>query len=264
LAAVEGREDQMKYSGRIRTAAAAVLAVALAALPAAAKNGSGTAKVKPVKATSASVKPTSAGPKAKAPKAQAPKGNAQTAKPTVATTTKSSTKSAAKTKDFSGNANRSGDGTPATSLEDFADNRPTTTNVPLSKAQQKLASNPKLREKMQLRLGRDPMAAAAGFKNLGQFVAAVNVSNNLGIDFDMLKTLMVRRGMSLGQAIQQAKAIEARRATSLANTAVAQADDEITATSLVSVTRGTPETDSRKPSKATRKPTVTATSIEDN
>jgi hypothetical protein len=228
----------MKYSDLVRTGAAAVLAVALAALPAAAKNG-GT-KVKPVKAASA--KPASAGPKVKAPKAQAPKaakaqapkGSAQMAKGSGASTTKS----VSKTKGSSRNVDQSGDGTPATSLQDFADNTPTLAAVPPGKAQEKLASNPKLREKMQLRLGRDPMVAAAGFKNLGQFVAAVTVSNNQGIDFDMLKSLMVRRGLSLGQAIQQAKVIEARRATSLANAAVVQANDEITATSLVSVTSG--------------------------
>jgi hypothetical protein len=46
------------------------------------------------------------------------------------------------------------------------------------------------------------MTAAEGFRNLGQFVAAVNVSNNLGIDFVNLKTSMVDDGLSLGQAIQ--------------------------------------------------------------
>ena len=50
------------------------------------------------------------------------------------------------------------------------------------------------------------MKASAGFKNLGQFVAAVNVSNNLGIPFSQLKTKMVDDGMSLGQSIQDAPA----------------------------------------------------------
>ena len=47
--------------------------------------------------------------------------------------------------------------------------------------------------------------AASGFRNLGQFVAAVNMSNNLGIPFAQLKTRMVDQGMSLGQAIQDAR-----------------------------------------------------------
>jgi hypothetical protein len=226
----------MKYSDLFRTAAAAALSLAVAAVPAVAKNN--TAKAKP-----AAAKPASAGTKAKAqtPKAaKAPSFQAkgQPAKAKGATLTKSSTKPASTTtKGSSSKAARSGDGTPATSPRDLADDRPARSTQPLSKAQQKLLANETLRNKMRARLprGTDPMVAAAGFKNLGQFVAAVNVSNNLGIDFTMLKGLMVNRGMSLGQAIQQAKAIEARRATSLASAAVRQADDEISATSLASV-----------------------------
>ena len=47
----------MKYSDLFRTAAAAALSIALAAVPAMAKNGNAKVKV---------AKPTSAGPKAKA------------------------------------------------------------------------------------------------------------------------------------------------------------------------------------------------------
>src|SRR5262245_46322319 len=44
--------------------------------------------------------------------------------------------------------------------------------------------------------------AAQGFKNLGQFVAAVHVSHNLGIPFDQLKSKMIGPPKeSLGQAI---------------------------------------------------------------
>ncbi|MDD2926545.1 hypothetical protein [Rhodoferax sp.] len=49
--------------------------------------------------------------------------------------------------------------------------------------------------------GTDLQAAAAGFKNLGQFVAAVHVSNNLGIPFTDLKTRMMA-GASLGTSIR--------------------------------------------------------------
>ena len=47
-------------------------------------------------------------------------------------------------------------------------------------------------------------ADAQGFKNLGQFVAAVHVSNNLGIPFSTLKQNMLAQGGSLGKAIQAA------------------------------------------------------------
>ena len=52
------------------------------------------------------------------------------------------------------------------------------------------------------------VTAAAGFKNLGQFVAAVNASHNQGIDFVALRALMVApNSMSLGQAVQQVRSV---------------------------------------------------------
>lgn len=52
--------------------------------------------------------------------------------------------------------------------------------------------------------GTDLQTAAAGFRNLGQFVAAVHVSRNLGISFSDLKTRMLA-GESLGAAIHDLK-----------------------------------------------------------
>jgi len=73
-----------------------------------------------------------------------------------------------------------------------------------------LSSNAHLAANLQSRLG--PMLpsgtsltdAASGFKNLGDFVAAVHVSNNLGIPFEDLKGKMTT-GDSLGKAIKQLK-----------------------------------------------------------
>jgi len=73
---------------------------------------------------------------------------------------------------------------------------------------QKLASNTKLAGKLQNLLppGTNLQTAASGFKNLGQFVAAVHVSHNLGIPFDQLKAKMVGPpSESLGKAIQDLK-----------------------------------------------------------
>ena len=80
----------------------------------------------------------------------------------------------------------------------------TSTTTTLTPVQQKLQQNTNLASKLETRLpkGTDLMTAAEGFRNLGQFVAAVNVSNNLGIDFVNLKTSMVDDGLSLGQSIQ--------------------------------------------------------------
>lgn len=72
----------------------------------------------------------------------------------------------------------------------------------------RLSSNTKLAGKLQSLLppGTDLQAAASGFKNLGQFVAAVHVSHNLGIPFDQLKARMQGPPTeSLGKAIHQLK-----------------------------------------------------------
>lgn len=72
----------------------------------------------------------------------------------------------------------------------------------------RLSSNTKLSSKLQglLPPGTDLQAAASGFKNLGQFVAAVHVSHNLGIPFDQLKAKMQGPPTeSLGKAIHQLK-----------------------------------------------------------
>lgn len=89
----------------------------------------------------------------------------------------------------------------------------------------RLASNTKLASKLQslLPAGTDLQTAAAGFKNLGQFVAAVHVSHNLGIPFDQLKAKMTGTGAeSLGKAIHELKPdanakAEAKTAESEAN-----------------------------------------------
>lgn len=95
----------------------------------------------------------------------------------------------------------------------------TTSSTELSPLQQKLLKNTNLAAKLQTRLPQGVLVqdACVGFKNLGQFVAAVNVSNNLGIDFAQLKAKMTgttvsgekiagaTTTMSLGQAIHTLK-----------------------------------------------------------
>lgn len=73
--------------------------------------------------------------------------------------------------------------------------------------EQLLSQNTKLSSRLQslLPAGTSAQATASGFKNLGQFVAAVHVSHNLGIPFSQLKTEMVGSGMSLGKAIHELK-----------------------------------------------------------
>ena len=134
------------------------------------------------------------GAAAKGPKTTSPKSATASAKATgKSTTTTASTKttgSAKRTEPAKTSTSTSGTGTPSTTT--------------LTPVQQKLQQNTNLANKLETRLpkGTDLMTAAEGFRNLGQFVAAVNVSNNLGIDFVNLKTSMVDDGLSLGQAIQ--------------------------------------------------------------
>jgi hypothetical protein len=73
---------------------------------------------------------------------------------------------------------------------------------------QLLAHNTRLSDKLQslLPAGTNVQQAAQGFKNLGQFVAAVHVSHNLGIPFDQLKAKMIGPPTeSLGKAIHALK-----------------------------------------------------------
>jgi hypothetical protein len=73
---------------------------------------------------------------------------------------------------------------------------------------QLLSQNSKLSSKLQglLPAGTNVQQAAQGFKNLGQFVAAVHVSHNLGIPFDQLKAKMIGPPTeSLGKAIHALK-----------------------------------------------------------
>lgn len=66
-----------------------------------------------------------------------------------------------------------------------------------------LSQNTKLSSRLQslLPAGTNLQDAAAGFKNLGLFVASVHVSHNLGIPFDQLKSTMLANGGNLGKSI---------------------------------------------------------------
>ena len=89
-----------------------------------------------------------------------------------------------------------------------------------------LQQNTRLAENVAklLPAGTDLQSAVSGFKNLGEFVAALHVSSNLGIPFADLKAKILA-GESLGGAIQALRPeadglIEARKAR-------ARAEDEL-------------------------------------
>lgn len=91
-----------------------------------------------------------------------------------------------------------------------------------------LSQNTKLASNLSslLPAGTNLQQAAAGFKNLGQFVAAVHVSHNLGIPFENLKTKMTgSNSESLGKAIHGLKPDANSKAE--AKRAKHQADDTL-------------------------------------
>jgi hypothetical protein len=115
---------------------------------------------------------------------------------------------------------------PSTTMRPSTIQRPSTT-------QKRLAKNPTLGTRLQPKLppSTNVNDAAAGFRNLGQFVAAVNVSQNLGIPFDTLKAKMTGPDpVSLGQAIQQLKGLSETTANATAKTALSGAEREIKST----------------------------------
>lgn len=74
-------------------------------------------------------------------------------------------------------------------------------------ASQQIAKNPHLAAKLQTLLpGANLESASAGFRNLGEFVAAAHVSHNLNIPFDQLKDRITgTNAVSLGRAIHELK-----------------------------------------------------------
>ncbi len=95
---------------------------------------------------------------------------------------------------------------------------------------QVLSQNTHLSSRLETLLprGTNLQQAASGFKNLGQFIAAVHVSHNLSIPFDDLKAKMTGpNSVSLGKAIQQLKPdVNAKEETKRANK---QAEQELNA-----------------------------------
>jgi hypothetical protein len=87
----------------------------------------------------------------------------------------------------------------------------------------RIEANEKLRTRVTplLPAGENLTTAASGFKNEGQFIAALHVSKNTGIPFDDLKAKMTGSNpMSLGDAIH------ALKPTANATTEAAKAEDQ--------------------------------------
>lgn len=91
----------------------------------------------------------------------------------------------------------------------------------------RIESNPQLRSRLEslLPAGMDLKTAAMGFRNQGQFIAALHVSKNLNIPFDQLKAKMTGNPpVSLGKAIKELRPnLTDKQADTEADTAEKQA-----------------------------------------
>jgi hypothetical protein len=129
--------------------------------------------------------------------------------------------------------------------------------------------------KVQKALGISTVAeingATSWFKNFGQFVAAVNASqNHPNVEFADLKALMTGFDMhgqrvtgqtgtlSLGQAMKKL-GMQESAATAAAQQATVQADIEINATSTPTTTSSSTSTKSKSKAKSKKKNPPTAT-----
>jgi hypothetical protein len=261
----------MRFEKFVWTAVAGIVALCIGTAPIDAIAANGPKPKPTVKTAPAPKVKTTTSPKVKVKTtvAQKPSKPPKPAKPASAKTTKTTAKASKPAKTTKASKATSGKPsktttTTTTTTETTTTSTSTTSGEttplaePLSKAQQHLMKHPKMQEKMMARMGltdpADVMAAASGFKNLGQFVAAVNVSNNHGIEFADLKLAMTginaegvrvnETTMSLGQALQSLKGMDSTTATTTANTAMTQASTEISTTTTT--TTNTPTTTTSK------------------
>jgi hypothetical protein len=112
---------------------------------------------------------------------------------------------------------------------------------------QRIDANPQLVARLTplLPSGTTLDQAAAGFRNQGQFIAALHASQNLGIPFTQLKSEMTGTDHdSLGKAIHDLKpTLDAKAA---AKTAEQEARADVKTTRPASVASNTADTDDKK------------------
>jgi hypothetical protein len=219
------------------SAVAAAVCLALAPIAAAGQKGKG----------GGAPKTTAHGPSthAQGPQTQTTHGNPHTTTPKTSapTTTKGNPHTS------SGTTTTKAHGNPRTTTSTSGAStttrvQPTTETTTLNPIAQKLQGKPlgtRIEHMLPANMTLD--TASAGFRNQGQFIAAVHVSQNLGIPFADLKATMLGTPlpgsttaalspMSLGQAIQQLKPFA--NATTEASRAETQATSDLRTTSTTS------------------------------
>src|SRR5260370_12989277 len=128
-----------------------------------------------------------------------------------------------------GNPHTTPTGKPTTSPSSGKTTTPTTTTTTTpNPIAAKISSHPQLASRLTAMLpkGMTLNQASTGFKNQGQFIAALHVSQNLGCGcFKQLQTDMTKKHMSLSQAIQDVK--KTANATVEAQRAETEAHDDV-------------------------------------
>jgi hypothetical protein len=217
-------------------------------------------------------KATTATGSAAAVKAQTTKGKSSSATPKTTTSTGATTKSAksttpkgnsasAKTKGGTTTSTQSGLTTTSNTTTSSSTGSTTSSTTgtaawkPDNPVAQKLSTKPNILQKAQAVIGMDVdlNGATSGFKNFGQFNAALNVSNNHQIAFADLKAAMTGLDMkgqpvvttsatgattpastlSLGQAMKKLTGVDSE---TVAQSALIQADAEINSSSTTTST----------------------------
>jgi hypothetical protein len=123
----------------------------------------------------------------------------------------------------------------------------TRTSTPLNPIAARISSKPQLGAKITAMLpkGVTLNQASAGFKNQGQFIAALHVAQNLGCDcFKQLRTDMTKKNMSLGQAIQDVK--KTANSTVEAHKAETEANDDVKSTTTTATSTSTGKNSKKK------------------
>jgi hypothetical protein len=102
--------------------------------------------------------------------------------------------------------------------------------------------------------------ASAGFRNQGQFIAALNASKNRGLPFAELQKAMTMDGMSLGQAAKHVQTLPPAPApTTGTTTPTTGATTPTTGTTTPTTGTTTPTTGTTTPTTGTTTPTTGST-----
>jgi hypothetical protein len=143
----------------------------------------------------------------KAPKVStAPKSGKAQVSTKKATTTTASTKKATATTASTTSTTTPTTTTPTTTTPTTPETG--TTPAPPNAVSTKISGNPEQLARVQgmLPQGVTLEQATAGFRNQGQFIAALNASKSQGVNFVDLQKAMTVDGLSLGQAVKKVKA----------------------------------------------------------